>query len=73
MPGTSGIWELTDHERIWYTPHGELMAKVKERYYGLRSQVRIGLVDAMGRVHHYDASELETQETRQRGMVVHVP
>lgn len=73
MPGTSGIWELTDNDRVWYTPHGEIFGRVYERYYGLRSQVRIALVDAVGRVHHYDATELETQETRQRGQVIHVP
>lgn len=71
MPGLSGIDELVETERIWYTPHGELMAKVCERYYGLHSQVRLGLVDAVGRVHHYDASEVETQEMRQRGQVIH--
>lgn len=73
MPGLSGIDELVDSYRIWYTPHGELWARVKERYYGLHSQVRLGLVDKLGRVHHYDVTEIETQDTRQRGQVVHVP
>lgn len=71
MPGLTGIDELTDHDRMWYTPHGELVARVVQRYYGLHSQVRVALRDKVGRVHHYDVTEVETQEMRSRGQVVH--
>lgn len=38
----------------WMTPDGPLEAAEYERYIGLRGQVRVGLVDRMGRVFHYD-------------------
>lgn len=46
-------------ERLWMLPDGELLhAAEYERYVGLRGQVRVGLVSAMGFVHHYDLAEL---------------
>lgn len=42
----------------WVTPDGDLDARIYEIYVGLRGQWRLGLVDAEGRVHHYDADEV---------------
>ena len=37
--------------------NGRVLA-IYEIYVGLRGQLRVGLVDHLGRVYHYDASEL---------------
>ncbi len=45
----------------WFTPHhGEegVTARIKERYVGLHGQMRIALVDGVGRVWHYDSDEV---------------
>lgn len=36
-----------------------LRARIYEQYTGLRGQARIGLVDAQGRVHHFDVGEVQ--------------
>lgn len=41
-------------------PDGRL-ADVYEVYVGLHGQLRVGLVAAMGRVHHHDADDLRLQ------------
>jgi hypothetical protein len=40
------------------TPHGTLYAKPTEIYLGLNGQPRICLVDAQGRVNHFDTAEV---------------
>lgn len=45
---------------IWLLPDGTtLVAEVYEEYVGLSGQARVGLVDSMGRVYHYDLSDIE--------------
>ena len=43
---------------LWSTPHGNLLAELREIYVGLRRQERVMLVDALGRVHHFDRDEV---------------
>jgi hypothetical protein len=45
---------------IWTTPHhrGDASLAVLEQYVGLRGQKRIAFVDRVGRVFHYDLSEV---------------
>lgn len=45
----------------WDIPHAEtqLMCWIKERYVGLRGQERIAIVDPLGRIYHYDCSQIE--------------
>jgi hypothetical protein len=42
----------------WTAPDGPLVARVREYYRGLRGQMRICLVDKVGRVHHFDVDEV---------------
>lgn len=42
--------------RHWWTPNGRMWCRMYEMYRGIRGQIRIGLVDEQGRVHHFDAS-----------------
>lgn len=45
---------------LWTTPHhrGDAGLAVLEQYVGLRGQKRIAFVDQVGRVFHYDLSEV---------------
>jgi hypothetical protein len=45
---------------IWLLPDGTtLVARIYESYLGLRGQARVGLVDSMGRVYHFNLSDIE--------------
>jgi len=45
----------------WMLPDADepLLCWIKERYVGLRGQERIAIVDQMGRIYHYDCSDIE--------------
>lgn len=43
---------------LYSVPDGLIKGRIGERYEGLRGQVRLALVDAAGRVHHYDVDEV---------------
>lgn len=45
-------------EGAFETPHGEIVGRVVDLYTGLRGQMRVCLVDRVGRVFHYDTDEL---------------
>lgn len=40
------------------TGEGVMEARIYEQYVGLRGQLRVGLVDLQGRVHHFDAEDM---------------
>lgn len=42
--------------------------KIYESYIGLRGQQRVGLVDSVGRVHHYDLEEYMSLEAQRRAV-----
>lgn len=44
--------------KTWSTPDGTLWARVHEEYLGRQHQVRICLVDSVGRVYHYDRDQV---------------
>lgn len=48
--------------RTPHHPKGEKL-RVKERYPGLQGQMRIALVDKVGRVWHYDEEEVEASDS----------
>jgi len=43
----------------YQTPEGIITARIYERYEGLYHQMRVGLVDEQGRVHHYDTTDIQ--------------
>lgn len=48
-------------ERLWTPVHNSdkaVRGRIYEAYHGLRGQLRIGVVDDAGRVHHFDASQV---------------
>jgi len=49
---------IEHHFELWLTPKGQLVASIYEDYIGISGQRRLGLVDRLGRVWHYDASEI---------------